>query len=321
MVNSAAETTAVIAPTGTQYVLESGGYRAVVTELGAGIRELSYDGSPILLGFPESGLPVGAAGELLVPWPNRVAGGRYTFDGVDNQLAITEPARGNAIHGLARMVPWLVADQGKDFVRLEVRLFPQAGYQHILDVSVEYRLDDGLGVEITTTNRGTTDAPYGVGSHPYLTLGSGGEGSVDEWRLRVPASRWLPVDDRMIPTGEESVRGTEFDFREPRAIGGTVLDSAFTGIERDTDGIARVVLRGLDGMSGVELRLGSGFEWLQLFTGDALPAGHRRAGIAVEPMTCPPDAFNSGAGLLRLAPGQSVTHRWSVAHLKPLNGA
>jgi len=297
-------------PTGPQYAIESDGYRAVLTGVGAGLRSLTHEGRRLVLDYPEDHLPIGAAGEILIPWPNRVADGRYTFEGAEQQLDLTEPALHNAIHGLTRRQLWSVERHTEREVRFTLRLYPQHGYPHFLDLAVEYAVGGhGLSVEVFATNSGTTAAPYGLGWHPYLTLATE---AVDEAVLQLPASEWIPVDDRMIPTGRQPVDGTDYDFRQARRVGATRLDTAFTGLRREADGLVHVRLADAAGAHGVRLWAAEGLDWVQLFTGDTLPEGHRRAGVAVEPMTCPPNAFATGEDLIRLAPGESVSHRWGV---------
>ncbi|GAA1505530.1 aldose 1-epimerase family protein [Sphaerisporangium rubeum] len=300
----------IIAPTGTQHTITAGGLRAVVTEVGAGLRELTHEGRPLVLGYGESETPFGSAGLPLLPWPNRIEDGKYDFDGQTRQLAITEPKFGNASHGLTRTLPWRAETHEESSIRLGLRLFPQPGYPHILDLGVTYTLDpSGLTVEFDAHNLGGSDAPYGFGAHPYLTLG----GPVDDAVLELPASRWLSVDERKIPVAGHDVDGTPYDFRTPRPVGGTALDTAFTGLTPGPDGVVRVRLTG--GSHGVELWAGEGVRWLQLFTGDALPGPYRRAGLAVEPMSCPPNAFRTGEDVIRIAPGTRTGHRWGIRPL------
>ncbi|RCG31693.1 aldose epimerase [Sphaerisporangium album] len=299
-----------IAPTGVQHVIAADGYEAVVTEVGAGLRRLTFDGRALIVDHPEDQQPPGSAGVLLLPWPNRVDGGRYTFDGQERQLALTEPKYMNAAHGFTRTLPWRLVSGDESSVTLGLRLFPQIGYPHILDFTVTYALGaSGLRVELTAANKGTTDAPYGFGAHPYLTLGEPLESAV----LELPAGRWLQVDERKIPVGGSDVEGTEYDFRAARPIGELALDTPFTDLTREDDGLVHVRLTTADGSRGVELWAGEGVGWLQLFTGDGLTGPYRRAGLAVEPMSCPPNAFGTGEDVIRLAPGDQVTHRWGIA--------
>jgi aldose 1-epimerase len=304
-------------PTGRQFEIGGGGYRAVATEVGAGLRLLEHtaDGEvrPLIAGYPEDQPAHHGAGQILLPWANRVAAGRYTFDGDARQLDLTEPALGNAIHGLTRWLPWRVAEHTADSVRLELSLFPHPGYPHTLELAVQYRVGtDGLAVGIYARNTGVHPAPYGFGAHPYITPGvPPEEGRADEWTLHLPAERYLAVDERMIPCGGFDVDSSPYDFRKPRSLAGCALDTAFGGLQRELDGIGRIRLSSPGG-SAVTLWLGRGLEWVQVFTGDALAGGARRAAVAIEPMSAPPDAFNSGTDLKRLEPGDTVVHRWGV---------
>jgi len=304
----------VIVPlTGVQYEIEAGPYRATVTELGAGLRELTLRGQPVVAGYEADELPPAGAGQLLAPWPNRIDGGRYVFGGAEQHLALTEPARGNAIHGLTRWMAWTVIRHEASAVLLRSAPHGQQGYPFCLEIEAEYRLeaDDGLHVAITARNRGSCAAPYGTGSHPYLTVRTP---SVDDCELTVPAQSWLPMDDRGIPSGPPvTVEGTPYDFREPRAIGTTRLDHALTGLSRDGDGRAWAhLVAGGGAGTRVSLWAGQGYHWLQVFTGDPLGPDRRRKAVAIEPMTCPPNAFASTDDLLVLEPGQAVTHAWGI---------
>jgi aldose 1-epimerase len=304
--------------TGQQYEIEAGHYRASVTELGAGLRELAFRGQPLIAGYEPDELPPAAAGALLAPWPNRIDGGRYVFGGTEFQLALTEPAHENAIHGLTRWTAWTPVTHAAGTVVLRSAPHGYQGYPFCVEIDAEYRLeaDTGLHVAITARNRGGVAAPYGTGSHPYLTVRAP---SVDDCQLTVPADRWLPMDDRGIPSGPEApVADTAYDFRQPRVIGGTQLDHALTGLERDGEGRAWAQLAADGGSAAaprVGLWAGPGYRWLQVFTGDSLGPQRRRKAVAIEPMTCPPNAFVTGDDLIVLEPGQSVTHTWGIQAL------
>jgi aldose 1-epimerase len=297
--------------TGQQYEIEAGPYHATVTELGAGLRELSVAGRPVLLGYEADDLPPAGAGQLLAPWPNRIDGGRYSFGGTEHQLALTEPDRGNAIHGLTRWTAWSLVRHDGHAVRLRSAPHGYQGYPFAVEIEAEYSLDPGAGLQVTVSaaNRGRQATPFGTGSHPYLVAGPG---TVDEWELTLPAGAWLPADSRGIPAGPvRGVGGTPQDFREPRAVGATQLDHALTGLSRDGDGRARVRLAARSGC-WVSLWAGPGYDWLQVFTGDPLGPGRRRRALAVEPMTCPPNAFVTGHDLLVLAPGETAARSWRI---------
>ena len=301
---------ATVPLTGTQYQIVAGDYQATVTELGAGLRELLHRGQPVITSYAAGELPPAGAGQLLVPWPNRVDRGSYAFGDQTHQLDLSEPARGNAIHGLTRWADWHVADQAQDSIELAVRLLGSPGYPFCLEIRARYRVTAATGLEVTITahNEGVSAAPYGTGSHPYLHVGAP---IVDECELLLPAARWQPADDRGIPSGlPEDVTGSPYDFRRARAIGTTSLDHAFTDLARDDDGLAWARLSG----RGTEVALwaGTGYGWLQVFTGDPLGPDARRRALAIEPMTCPPNAFASGTDLITIAPGLSVTHSWGL---------
>jgi aldose 1-epimerase len=300
----------MIPVTGGQYEIAAGAYTAVVTELGAGLRELRRDGHPVIAGYPPDELPPGAAGQLLLPWPNRVDQGRYTLAGTRYQLDLTEPGAGNAIHGLTRWMPWQAVRHDASAIVLRLTLLGRPGYPFCLESEVEYQLsaEDGLRVQVRSQNAGSRPAPYGTGSHPYLTAGAA---SVDDCELTLPASQWLPADGRGIPAGPpQAVAGGGFDFLAARKIAETKLDHAFTGLRRDAGGRAWARLR--CATTEVALWAGTGYDWLQVFTGDTLDSGRRRRSVAVEPMTCPPNAYVSGTGVLLLKPGDQVTHEWGI---------
>jgi aldose 1-epimerase len=306
-------TQSLVPLTGSQYEIEAGPYRAALTGLGAGLRELRFDGEPLVDGYHPDELPPAAAGQLLAPWPNRIDGGQYTFDGESLQLAIGEPARATAIHGLTRWAPWTVCSHDASAVTLRCAPHGQQGYPFSIEIDATYEVDvtAGLRVTITARNRGSRPAPYGNGAHPYLTVRTP---SVDECELTLPAAQWLPLDDRGLPAGPpEPVQGTKYDFRRPRVIGETQLDSALTGLLRsDDDGLAWARLADLGKGTRVSMWAGPGYRWLQVFTGDSLGLDRRRKAIAIEPMTCPPNAFVTGHDLLVLQPGDEVAHTWGI---------
>jgi aldose 1-epimerase len=268
--------------TGTQYEIEAGDYGATVTELGAGLRGLRFGDTYLVT----------------------------SFDAKDHQLALSEPALGNAIHGLTRWVPWTRTAHDQGEVTLRCLPHGQQGYPFAVQTDVTYRVDaeSGLHVTVTATNKGSRPAPWGTGAHPYLTAGAP---SIDECELELPAARWLPVDDQLIPSGPaQDVSGTGFDLRTARKLAGVQLDHAFTSLRRESDGLAWVRLAGGGLTTAMWMDAANG--WLQVFTSDPLEEERRRKAVAVEPMTCPPNAFVSGEDLIVLQPRESVTVRWGV---------
>lgn len=300
--------TATVA-SGRQVEIAWGEQRAWIVEVGGGLRAYSARGREVLDGYPAEEMCSSARGQCLVPWPNRIRDGSYEFAGLRQQLPLTEPEKHNAIHGLARWANWTIADQAVDSVEMGYLLHPQPGYPHALRLAVAYRLTaDGLTVRTTATNVGASACPYGAGAHPYLTVGTP---TVDSIVLQAPGRRRLTSDERGIPTGAEPVDASEYDFRAPRPIGKTTLDTAFTDLERDDDGRARVHLAAPDGQIAATLWLDERYRYLMLFTGDPLPDVNRRS-LGIEPMTCAPNAFQSGEGLVTLKPGESFSAAWGI---------
>jgi len=279
----------------------------VVTEVGATLRRFSVDGRDVVHGFDVTETIKGGRGQNLIPWPNRIRDGRYTFNGITQQLALTEPARHNASHGLARYVPWVLVEQQTDTVVNRVRIHPQPGWSGTLDATITHRVSaDGLTVTVEATNLSDEELPFGYGAHPYLTVG---ESSVDEVQLTVPAASYLEVDDRLLPARLSAVDGTVYDLRRSTVLGSANLDTAMTDLTRDSDGRWRIRLTLGDRYA--ELWGDETFAWTQVFTGGP----NRDAGVAVEPMTCGPNAFNAGPthdDLRVLAPQETFVGQWGI---------
>jgi aldose 1-epimerase len=306
--------TVALGPTGQQHGLAFADHAATVVEIGGGLRDYRVGDRPVLDGFAASEEVDGGRGQLLVPWPNRVGDGRYPWAGGELQLEITEPGNGNAIHGLLRRVPWSLLRREPSRVVMGVRLEPRPGYPFMLEVEADYSLGpDGLVVAVTARNVGQDPAPYGIGQHPYFTVGTA---LVDDALLTVPAECWMRTDERGLPVATEPVAGTPYDFRSPRRVGDLRLDTPYAELARDGSGRSVVRLSSPAGGPGLDVWLGDGAHFLQVFSGDTLPdPARRRRGLAVEPMSCPPDAFRSGIGLVTLETGGSHTLRWGVTPL------
>lgn len=285
-------------PTGQQFRLSAGRYTAVVTEVGATLRSFTVDGSEVLWTFAEDQAPRGSMGRQLVPWPNRIRDGRYTFDGVTRQLPITEVDRHTALHGLGEGNRWRLVSRTDDSVVLSTTIFPQRGWDAVLDVQITHSLDDsGLRVTVETRNVGTTRAPYGYGAHPYVAA------DLANSRLTLPFARELAVDaERLLPVSLGPV-SAEHDFAEPRVVGDTVFDSAFV----DPVGAWEITLE--TPRHTVVFWADETQPWAQVFTTPT------RDAMAIEPMTCGPDAFNEGVthdSLTVLEPGDSAVSVWGI---------
>jgi len=295
---------------GHLFEISSGNRRAVITEEGATLARVIWEGVDLLTGVEPDGYSGDSAGgHILVPWPGRIAGGSYEYEGKRYQLPLNH--QGTAIHGLGRWAAWQVNQHSADRLTLGCREFAQPGYPFPLEFEQTYTwLRDGLEVSFSATNIGDQTAPFGYGCHPYLSAGSP---QVDDDILVVRANRYLEVNADLSPTGAmPSVEGTPFDFRQPRPVGAERIDSTLTDLERDADGWAVVELRSLTGGVTVRCRVDETIQFLQVYTGDHLPGAPRR-GLAVEPYTCAPNAFNNGFGLAHLTPGGSLRARWALS--------
>ncbi|WP_457962668.1 aldose 1-epimerase family protein [Arthrobacter sp. D1-29] len=296
----------------TEHSISFGPYSAIITTRGGALRELSHEGRHLVVTFgPEGAIP-DYRGVVCAPWPNRLADGSYSYAGQRFQAELNEPERGSALHGLVPGAPWELRQKDTSSVTLGCTVDASDAYPTGLEVTVTYRLsDDGLRCTVHTLNAGLAPAPYGVCPHPYLLAGSS---PLDEWTLELPAQEFMEVTpDRLLPVGIKAVEGHEFDFRTARRLGAVKIDHAFTGISWDNQERAAVRLLDPAG-TGVELEWDRKWPWVQVHTADK-PSGKDRLGLAVEPMTCPPDAFNSGTDVIHLQPGESHEASWTIRTL------
>jgi aldose 1-epimerase len=303
-------------PTGEQYRLTldgpSGAVSATVTELAASLRALRVGGVALVHEYPDDLIPPYGAGIVLVPWPNRVREGRWTLNGKEQRLDLTEPSTGNATHGLLRNTGYRVTDRAEHAVTLAATIFPQHGYQFLLETSVRYELTaNGIEVAHGIVNAGTDAAPVAIGTHPYLRVG---DTPSDELTVTVPASTWYPLDESFIPIGRESVDGTDVDLRGGKRLKGASLNTAFTDLDL-TDGEHRSRLTAPSGES-TELWGDESFAYVQVFTQPSFTGlSGTEFAVAMEPMTAPANALATGEGLRWLAPGEQWVARWGVRYV------
>jgi len=296
-------------PSGDQYVLEGGGLRAHVAQVGATLRALTADGEDVISGFDVDQRASDGRGQVLAPWPNRLTDGRYSYGGHDCQAPLNEPDRHGAIHGLVRWSDWSPQVLEPSTVTLSFLLPPQPGYEWQLELRLTYALgEEGLVATFAALNVGSETAPFGVGFHPYVSVGGG---PVDELELTVPANRYLDTDGPSRPTTVPV--GAWADYTSPRLIGGTELDTAYSGLVRDQSRRAVARLRDPRAGRAVELWVDEGFGHLMVYTADRVHRPEqRRTAVAIEPMTCPPDALRTGHDLIELAPGATWKGSWGI---------
>lgn len=298
-------------PSGSQFEIRGGGYMATVVEVGGGLRSLRRGDTQILDGFDRHEMCRDGRGQLLIPWPNRLAGGKYQFEGNTYQTPINDVKLGNANHGLVRWANWHVRSREDARISLCHRLYPSPGYPFILDLYVTYSLaEDGLSVALEARNSGSQPCPFGAGQHPYMF---GGEGGIEHVSLTVPAATTYRTDDQLIPIERMSVSDTALDYRQPRPIGDAQINMDFTDLHRDGDGRATVALTDADTGRTTDVWLDEAFGHVMIYTGDTVqPLERRRQSVAVEPMTCPPNAFVTGEDLIVLAPGDIWRGAWGA---------
>jgi aldose 1-epimerase len=302
----------VASPTGQQWRIGHGAQDVVICEVGATLRSYTVGDNQVIDGFGPAEWSQSGRGQVLAPWPNRLADGRYTFEGTTVQAALNEPERHNAIHGLVRWMPWTLQTRHQNQLSLRLQLHPSPDYPFSLLLELEYHVGrDGLSVTTTASSLGEGPVPFGLGFHPYLSAGTE---TVDGAILQVPAHQTLDLDDRGLPTGSMTpVVRTEKDFTTARFIGQAVLDTAYTALDRDAEGRAWASLDAPGGATGATLWTDPAFPYLMVYTGDTLgEAPRRRRGVAIEPMTCPPNALRTGKDLIVLEPGQEWTGRWGI---------
>jgi aldose 1-epimerase len=303
-------------PSGTQYEIICKVQRATVVEVGAALREYDIDGLRVLDGFSSDERAEGGRGQPLLPWPNRILDGQYEFDGESHQLPIDEVIRNNAIHGLTRWQNWKLLEHAASRVRLGLTVHPRPGYPFFLVLEIVYSLDDhGLRVQTTARNGGSRPLPLGAGQHPYLTVGTR---RVDEACLQFAAGSRLEMDPvRQVPTGVLlSTAATARDFRTARKIGKDILDECFTDLSRDEQGKAYITLSNPASGRSATVWMSRAYRYIQVFSGDTLGSDKRRRSLAIEPMTCPPNAFRTGVDLIVLHPGEEVRLEWGITTLR-----
>ncbi|WP_423182887.1 aldose 1-epimerase family protein [Arthrobacter sp. NyZ413] len=293
-----------------EHAISASGYTAVITESGAAVRSLTFNRRDLIVPFAQGESMPDYRGALVAPWPNRIPDGRYRFRGVDLQVPINEPARGAALHGLVSHSPWTLLYREDASLCLRYHLQPSRGYPFSVLLHVKYWIDEvGFHTAVVATNTGSHAAPYGVCPHPYLVAGPS---PLSDWILELNAGSFLDVTpDRLIPIRRVPVAGSAFDFRTPRPLGEVRIDNAFTELEFGPDGRAHLRLTDPSG-TGVAMSWDAACGWVQLHTADHHIPERHRLGLAAEPMSCPPNAFNSEENLVLLPPGDVHEAAWSI---------
>ncbi|MFV0286931.1 MAG: hypothetical protein ACK5IM_11200, partial [Demequina sp.] len=305
--------------------LEAHGYTAVVSSLGATLAGASFLGEPLITAvMPGLAWPGDYRGALLAPWPGRLADGRFTWRGHAFDVGLDEEDRRTALHGRVADRTWQWRLASPVAVTLGTVLGDDAGYPWRVDLTVTVAVTErGITHTVTATNLGDEPAPLGWGVHPYLVAGPPADatgsdaGAADAWTLTVPADTVMSVaPERLLPRGIGPV-GPGLDCRTGRPLRGLALNHTFGDLARDEDGFA--VAR-LEGSTAVEVEVDAGYRWIQIYTAEAAEGPARRASVAVEPMTCPPDALNSRIDLLALEPGATASAAFTLRSAETRRG-
>lgn len=302
-------------PSGEQIAIAHGDQRAVITEVGAALRTYVKGGVAVVEGFAADELPEGAHGQLMYPWPNRLAPEPWIFSGRTAVPSVDDHLTRTAIHGLVRWRPFEIEMVNQNRCVLSHLLHPSPEYPFASEIAVAYHLGSlGLTVTATVTNRDDVPIPVGIGFHPYLAVTTS---TIEGATLEVPARAFVASNERLLPSGEIlPVAGHALDFTVSKSLSGHELNVTYTELIRVDTGLATVKLRDRDGCS-VELQVDRTFPYLQIYTGDELPHGRRRTSVGVEPMTCPPEALRSGKDVIVLEPGQHWAGSWRLRRLEP----
>ena len=298
-------------PTGTQIHLSIERDGRVVTadigQVGAVLRGVTVDGVDLVARFPEGTPAPSCSGTVLVPWPNRIRDGKWTHEGAVQQLAITEPKLDNAIHGLLRYTAYVVSESDSA-VTLRANVVPQIGYPFLLETAVTYALTaEGVTVTHMIRNSGTENAPVAIGTHPFITVGNA---PAAELTVTSTGAEHIVVDERLLPVETAPVTD-KLDLRSGRVLADLHLDTAYASLTFDEDGRSRHRITDAAGNSTV-LWQDEQFGYVQFYTGRDYPG--QDVALACEPMTAPADAFNSGEGLVWLAPGETFTGSWGISY-------
>lgn len=229
----------------------------------------------------------------LAPFPNRVAGGTYAFEGKQFQLPKNEDGK-NALHGFIYNKKFEVVSiettDDKAVMELVYEYHANlSGYPFPFRCNLKYILkEDSFSTKIELVNTADSEIPVGLGWHPYFSFQTG----IDGLELQLPRITSFKLDSDGLPINEKE----SFDlFQSKSAIDKTELDHCF--ITHDQEVSTRLYEADME----LELWQNEPYKFLQVYT-----PPHRNS-IAIEPMTCAVDSFNNELGLTILKPGEAIS--------------
>jgi len=245
-------------------------------------------------------------GAFLIPYPNRIKDGKYYFESQNYHLPVNLSLENNALHGLLYNKSFIVSDVQEGADKGSITMQYQYndlvnGFPFPFITEVNLSLDKrGFRCNIKVKNSGNTKMPSGVGWHPYFTFGE----PIDEIYLKIPESRKIIVDDRMIPTGDTQ---KDNSFDQLKKIGNMQFDAGFMLDDKEYEALTQLYSKNKNATINIWQENGlNKFKYLQVY----IPP--RRNSIAVEPMTCNTNAFNNNGGLIILEPGENYNASFGV---------
>ena len=292
---------------------EIGEITAVISEVGAALRSLQVNGSEFCEpGNPETVGPF-CEGIVMAPWPNRIDGGKWSYQGRTLEVPINIHGQANANHGLLISYPYKVLNQTNSKVTLSATITPTLGYPFLVETTVTYEVvSTGLKVTHTAINHSSEAAPYAVGGHPYFRFSNVDTGDVF---LRSEAETLVLLDERQIPVGTMPTANSDFDLRSGVRIADHFLDNDFTDLPRDAAGLAHTYLTSPDGRS-IDVWQDQNLKHTVIFTPDFYSYGldePKMFAVAIEPQTAAANAFNTGDDLLWLETGRPFAATWGIS--------
>ena len=273
--------------------------------------------------------PTAYGNPILFPFPNRIRGGTFSFEGETYQFD-KPPESPTAIHGLLLNQPYQVdrRSAGRDGAllacSLDTRDFPDIGRQYPFPfkIQITYTLGPAsptngapdsppetptvcLKMDVSITNTGERNMPMGFGIHPYFHTLLAPNSDATQAMITVPAGKYWELDEVLVPTGKTFPVSGALDLRNGQPSASAELDHVFTDVQL-TDGISRCIIDNRDTGHGMILESDAQFRELVVYT----PPG--RPSICFEPYTCPTDAINLEAkgipaGVIVLSPDETFS--------------
>ncbi len=305
-------TQAVIQPIRLSRATSAGNFVAEISRVGAALRGFSLDENQLVEPGKFGSLSPFCEGVIMSPWPNRIDGGKWNYQGRTLELPVNLHEQQNANHGLLMDHQYEILEQTEVSVTLGALIHARLGYPFDVYTTVKYELvESGLKISHTAENLSEDDAPYALGGHPYFKIAGV---DTEDLFLRSEAETVLIVDERQIPTGTMPTAHSRFDMRSGVRVGDNFYDHDFTDLPRDEAGLAHTYLTAADGR-GFDIWQDSEFKHVVIFTPDfylSEVGADKRYACAIEPQTSGPNSFNSGIDLQWLKKGFKFVASWGI---------